>query len=403
MTHFVGVQTDVTERVRLEEQVRQSQKMEAIGQLAGGIAHDFNNLVTIINGYSEILLRGVPAADPRNKHLTLIHHAGERAATLTRQLLTFSRKQAVTPVVLDIAEVAANLEKMLRRVLGEDIDLVTTLQPGVGFIKADAGQVEQVIMNLAVNARDAMPQGGSLVIEAATCRPGSFVLTAQAAAQIQTDIRDSYVVLTVTDTGHGMDAATQAHIFEPFFTTKEVGKGTGLGLATVYGIVKQSGGHIAVESEPGKGTTFRVYFPRVEKVSPTSKSDPGPTKLPQGQETILLVEDEEGVREFARHVLDEAGYRVLEARDGPEARRVSEAHQGPIHLLVTDVVMPQMSGRQVAEALGAQRPTLKVLYLSGYTDDAVMRHGIREAEVAFLPKPFTPSILAQKVREVLDG
>jgi PAS domain S-box-containing protein len=398
VSHFVGVQTDVTRRRQVEEQYRQAQKMDAFGQLAGGVAHDFNNLITIINGYTEILMGGFPASDPRAGLLNQVKKAGDRAAGLTRQLLMFSRKQALTPTVLNLNDVVRDLEKMLRRVIGEDIDLRTTFQEGLGSIKADAGHVEQVLLNLTVNARDAMPRGGTLSIVT------SDVLLTDETAQTHVNVLPGpYVLLTVSDTGHGMDAATKARIFEPFFTTKDVGKGTGLGLATVFGIVEQSGGHIAVDSEPGKGATFRLYFPHIDAVVPTKKSDQGLRKLPQGKETILLVEDEEGLRDFTRLVLDEAGYHVLATRDGDEAINVSDQHQGPIHLLLTDVVMPQMSGRQVRDILVARNPKLKVLYLSGYTNDAMLRYGIREEEVAFLQKPFTPAALAQKVRAVLDG
>ncbi len=393
----VGSWSDVTERKQIEEQLRQAQKMEAIGQLAGGVAHDFNNLLTIINGYSDIVQTQLPADSPVRASVREIGQAGERAASLTRQLLAFSRKQVLEPKVLNLNAIVTDTTKMLQRLIGEDVDLDAILGPGLGRVRADPGQIEQVLINLAVNARDAMPKGGKLTIETAN------VELDETYAQAHADVRPGrYVLLAMTDTGCGMDEATKARIFEPFFTTKGPGKGTGLGLAMVYGVVKQSEGHLAVYSEPEHGTTFKIYLPVIEKIPSSGKSQPGLKLAQQGNETILLAEDEPAVRVLTRHVLQMHGYTVLEASQGENALRIAEACKDTIHLLVTDVVMPVMSGRQLAERLTAVRPGVKVLYLSGYTDDAVVRHGVLEAEAAFLQKPFTPAGLAQKVREVLD-
>ncbi len=389
---------DVSERKRLERQVVQSQKMEAIGQLAGGVAHDFNNLLTIINGYSELLLNRLPAGDPMRQILGEINRAGERAGALTRQLLAFSRQQVLEPKVLDLNAVVSDTEKMLRRLIGEDVILTYVPSPTAQPVKVDPGQMEQILMNLAVNARDAMPQGGRITIETRS------VTLDEQYAQSHPDARPGrYALLAISDTGFGMDDATKARIFEPFFTTKGPGKGTGLGLATVYGIVKQSGGCIEVSSELGRGTTFKIYLPQVQEPVSAGKSLCGIRLMPRGSETVLLVEDEAAVRSLARHVLRSCGYTVLEADDGQRAVQLVEDHRGPIDLVVCDVVMPYLGGRQLVERLSALRPVLKVLFVSGYTDDAVVRHGVLVSDYAFLQKPFTPTALAQKVREVLDG
>jgi two-component system, cell cycle sensor histidine kinase and response regulator CckA len=398
VTHFVGIQSDVTERRRLEAQYRQAQRMEAIGQLAGGVAHDFNNLLTIIGGYSDLLLRKLDRDDGTYDMVLHIRKAGERAAALTRQLLAFSRKQILQPVVLNLSGLVAEVQKMLHRLIGEDVELVTILDPELGHIRADAGQMEQVILNLAVNARDAMSRGGTLVIETRN------VELDEGYAQGHVDGKaGSYVMLAVSDTGRGMTPEVQGRIFEPFFTTKEVGRGTGLGLAMVHGLVQQSGGRIDVHSEVGRGTTFKIYLPRLhqeETAPPPEAGDPGVTR---GSETVLLVEDEPGVRAFTQLVLESSGYRVLAAGHAEEALATARAHQPPLALLVTDVVMPHVSGPRLADELRSLFPGMRVLYMSGYTDEAVIRHGIVEASVAFLQKPFTPTALLHKVREVLDG
>ncbi|PYO96181.1 MAG: hypothetical protein DMD61_14495 [Gemmatimonadetes bacterium] len=389
---------DVTAQRQLEEQLRQSQKMEAVGQLAGGIAHDFNNLLTAILGSTQLLLNNMPSGDPRREDAEEVRHAGLRAAELTRQLLAFSRRQVLAPKVLELNVVVGNMDRMLRRLLGEDVELVTSLDPTAGAVNADPGQLEQVLLNLAVNARDAMPGGGRLSIE--TTR---LALHEEHLERRHRLPPGDYACLVVTDTGVGMDEATQAHLFEPFFTTKEVGKGTGLGLATVYGIVKQSGGYIWVYSEPRRGTTVKVYLPRVPGASEAPAPAPPARAARGGNETVLLVEDAAPVRALARRSLEACGYRVLDASDGPSALELSARHAAGIDLLVTDVVMPGMSGRELAERLAPQRPEMKVLYTSGYTDDAMVRQGVLNAGVAFLQKPFVPDMLARKVREVLDG
>ena len=392
------LQEQIAEHKRLEKQFLQAQKMEAIGQLTGGIAHDFNNMLTIIMGYSELMLKSLPPDAPLRDHVEQVKEAGERASLLTKQLLAFSRKQVLQPKVVDLNAVLTNMDRMLQRLLGEDIALVAVPAPGLWRVYADPGQIEQIIMNLAINARDAMPQGGKLTIETAN------VHLDEAYARQHGPVQPGpYVMLAVSDTGCGMDAATQARIFEPFFTTKELGKGTGLGLSTVYGIVKQSGGYVWVYSEPGRGTTLKIYLPQSEAVAGTVEPRRESDRPAQGTETILLVEDEAGIRKLSRQALEGSGYKVLEAHNGKHAIQVCEQHKGPIHLLVTDVVMPEMSGTEAASRLSSSRPDMKVLFLSGYTDEAVQRHGLLAPGAAFLPKPFTPDTLARKVREVLDS
>jgi signal transduction histidine kinase len=387
---------------RSEEQLRQAQKMEAIGQLAGGVAHDFNNLLTIIRGYSDLLLNGILGEkDSARDAVEEIRKAAERAASLTRQLLAFSRRQVLAPRVFVLNSVLQDMDKMLRRLIGEDIQLTFTLAKDLGAVKVDPGQIEQVLLNLVVNARDAMPRGGRLTIETANVQLDDNY------AGTHPDVTPGpYVMMAVTDSGCGMDAATQARIFEPFFTTKGPDKGTGLGLATVYGIVKQSGGSIYVYSEVGRGTCFKVYLPRHEGAPVAEQvSAPAPTAKvsSHGKETLLIVEDDNSVRALTRTVLRSYSYDVIEAIDADDALKWVSEHAQPIHLLVTDLVMPGMSGRELAERVTELRPGLKVLYVSGYTDDAVVRHGLLQQEVAFLQKPFTPKTLASKVREVLDN
>jgi signal transduction histidine kinase len=382
-----------------EAQLRQAQKMEAVGRLAGGVAHDFNNLLTVIRGYSELLLGRLGPTDAMRKDMEEVKKAADRASGLTRQLLAFSRRQFIAAKVVDLNALIANMDGMLRRLIGEDIvELCAELDSSTGAIKADPGQVELVIMNLVVNARDAMPKGGRLTIETRNVTIGKGARLDAVGVE-----PGSYVLLTVCDTGHGMDAETRSHLFEPFFTTKEKGKGTGLGLSTVYGIVKQSGGSITVDSAPGRGTTFRIYFPRVEQEIPGSAGGVETIDPAHGRETILLVEDEPSVRGLVHETLRLHGYTVLEARHGIEALLTSARYVGPIHLLLTDVVMPQMSGPEVAEKLLIVRPGTKVLYMSGYPDHPVFDQGGVSRETGFLPKPFSPHVLAQKVREVLDG
>ncbi|HEX2999248.1 MAG TPA: ATP-binding protein, partial [Armatimonadota bacterium] len=390
---------DISERVRLEAQLRQAQKMEAIGLLAGGIAHDFNNILTPIMAYSDILLSRIPEGDPALRYVDQIAALAERASGLTQQLLAFSRRQVLQPVVLDLNQVLSELEKMLRRLIGENILLHLKLNPALMPVKADTGQMEQVLMNLVVNARDAMPQGGklSLVTE-------NVVLDEAAAASWEGLRAGNYVQLVARDTGCGMDKETQQHIFEPFYTTKEKGKGTGLGLSTVYGIVAQSGGGIRVNSVIGEGTTFTILLPAVECEMAAAKSaEVEDTAARQGGETILLVEDEPSVQEAVQEILKAYGYTVLVAGSGAEAIRVSAEFSGTIHLLLTDVVMPGMNGCDVAHRLSALRPGIRVLFISGYTDDAVLVQEVREEDAAFLNKPFLPQVLARKIREVLES
>ena len=394
-THFVSMKEDITARKLLEDQFRQAQKMEAVGRLAAGVAHDFNNLLTIIIGYSDMMLEQFVSGDPLRAYTIEIKGAGERAVGMTRQLLAFSRQQVVAPQVLDLNTLVANLTKLLKRLIGEDIDLVFNPGSFPATVKADPGHIDQVLMNLAVNSRDAMPRGGKLTIET------SPVQVDGAYSSIHFPMpAGPYVMLAVSDTGSGMGKEIQSHIFEPFFTTKAQGKGTGLGLATVYGMVKQSGGYIWVYSEPGAGTTFKIYLPAVTGTPEAAREI---VVAAGGSETILLVEDDAGLRGLARLVLEgRGGYQVLESSGGNEAQMFAGKHKGPIHLLLTDVVMPGMSGRELSEGLAALRPEMKILYMSGYTDDTVLRHGVLEEGMAFLQKPFTAESLLRKVREVLD-
>jgi len=396
--HYESFVRDVTDQRRLQQQLVQAQKMEAVGRLAGGIAHDFNNLLTVILSYSDLLLEDFGRDDPKRDDVEQIRKAAEGAASLTRQLLAFSRQQVIEPRVVDLNVVVGGLRKMLQRVIGEDVDFGATLAPNLHAVRADVGQLEQVLMNLAVNARDAMPTGGKLTIETENVELDSdYTRTHHPAAA------GHFVMLAVSDTGVGMDEATKTKIFEPFFTTKEPGKGTGLGLATVYGIVKQSGGFVWVYSELGHGTSFKIYFPRVDAPVDQRAASPAAAVVPRGTETVLVVEDAAAVRAVTRQVLERQGYTILEAPNGEVALHVAAMHHGPIHLLLTDVVMPVLSGRQLAERLVQLRPETRVLYASGYTDDSIVRHGILEAGIAYLQKPFTPDGLARKVRDVLDS
>ncbi len=394
----LGTAFDVTERKKLEEQFRQAQKMEAVGRLAGGIAHDFNNLLGVIIGYSELLLETPAVGDPAvRRKIDEIHKAATRAASLTRQLLAFSRQQVLEPRVLSVNTVVAEMEKMLRRLIGEDIELVTRLDDGLGLVKADPGQLEQVLMNLAVNARDAMPRGGRLLLQTSNVDVDETM-----ARQRATFKPGRYALLSVSDTGVGMEDEVRAHLFEPFFTTKEKGKGTGLGLATVYGIVKQSGGYIWVYSEPGRGSTFKIYLPRVDETDQEIRPAPVELETLHGTETVLVVEDEDSLRQLMCEFLGQSGYTVLQAGDATAALAIAGKHS-EIRLLVTDVVLPGRSGRELAEELQKERPDIKVVYVSGYTDDAMLRHGIDDPGVAFLQKPFSRDALLRKVRATLDG
>lgn len=392
----MAVLRNVTERRRLEEQLRQSQKMDAIGRLAGGIAHDFNNVLSVILSYGEMMLSNMKPGEPMREDVEEIRSAARRAADLTKQLLMFSRKQVVEPKVVNLNELLAGMDKMLQRILGADMDLVSIPFSGLGRVRIDPSSAEQIIMNLVVNARDAMPRGGKLTMETAN------VTLDEMYARTHLDVTPGqYVMLAVTDNGVGMDSATVARIFEPFFTTKASGKGTGLGLATVFGIVKQSGGSVWVYSEVGKGTTFKVYLPRVDSEIDVIRAAE-PIATVRGTETVLLVEDNEQVRVLARTILRKSGYLVIEARNAGEALLHAEKHPGTIHILLSDVVMPQMSGPELAHRLASVRPSMKVLCMSGYTDDAIVRHGIIEEQIAYLQKPFTPETLTMKMREVLD-
>ena len=389
-----ALQSELNTRRRLESQLVQAQKLESLGRLAGGVAHDFNNLLTVINGYSEMLQRKLDPDDPRRRTTQEILKAGERAAALTRQLLTFSRRIPLQPGILDLNVVLQDLDRILRRMIGEHIETQLVLEPGLGMIHADRGQIEQVVINLAVNARDAMPGGGSLFIRTSNIELDQARVEGHLEA-----LPGPHVLLEVADTGTGMDEATKARIFEPFFTTKEVGKGAGLGLSAVYGIVRESGGHMVVLSQPGKGAHFRLYFPQF---AATSTLDPN-SQQSQSTGTILLVEDRPEVRSVASEILTSKGYRVLEAADGKEALSIVAQFQEPIHLLLTDVIMPGMTGRELADRLKPLRPASRILFMSGYTDEVITHLGALDQNMAYLQKPFTPDTLIRKVREVLSG
>ncbi|HEY4100449.1 MAG TPA: response regulator [Gemmatimonadales bacterium] len=389
---------DLTEKRVLEEQFRQAQKMEAIGRLAGGVAHDFNNLLMVITGCGELLLEDLAAGDPRRENADELIKAAEAAAALTRQLLAFSRQQVIQPRVITIESVLQSSEKMLRRLIGEDVALALALNPAPATVKIDPHQLEQVVMNLVVNARDAMPSGGRITIDTTVLDLDDAYVRSHWPATA-----GMYVMLAVTDTGIGMDESTRARIFEPFFTTKEMGKGTGLGLSMVYGIVRQSGGFIWVYSEPGRGATFKIYLPLVDGSADVVDHVTEIGAAPTGTETILLVEDEEAVRSVVRQALDRHGYKVLVAPDGAAAIGILTASDQPVHLLITDVVMPGLSGRQLAEQFATMRPAARILFMSGYTTDAVVRHGVLDPGIAYLQKPFSPAALLRKVRQVLDG
>lgn len=391
------VLTDVTERKRLEEQLRQAAKMEAIGRLAGGVAHDFNNLLTAIIGYANILLQTMDESDPKREKVQQIDRAAEHAANLTKQLLAYSRKQVLDVKVLDLNLLVTNFETMLRRLVGEQLEFITDLDPSLGMVSADATQIEQILMNLAVNARDAMPKGGKLTI-----RTRNVVLE-EPYTWSQEDIEPGpYIMFSVSDTGKGMDAATRSRIFDPFFTTKEKSPSTGLGLSTVYGVAKQHGGHVTVTSEPGRGATFEVYLPRVDNVSVDVEKSPPPASQPRGKETILVVEDEDLVRSLAREALEMLGYTTLTAADPAEALTICDQHQGNIDVLLTDVILPGMDGKRLFEEVSTKKPRTKVLYMSGYTEDAIVHHGVLAPHVCFLRKPFSLEDMATKLREVLD-
>jgi PAS domain S-box-containing protein len=403
--YFTGVVEDVSERKRLEEEIVQSQKMRAIGQLAGGVAHDFNNLLTSILGNTEFLLEKLPSNDPRRTYADEIAEAGDRAKVLTSELLAFGRKQILNPFPIDLNEVVEGMDLLLRRLIGNKISLETSLEPSLGTVKADPGKVEQVLMNLVVNARDAMPMGGEIRIETANAEVDEIQANA-----ISGIAPGAYVTVIVSDDGTGMDTDTLARIFEPFFTTKEMGKGTGLGLSTVYGIVKQSGGGITVASEPGQGSSFRVYLPRAEvapipiKVLPVSSGGPdrAPAPVVRGSETVLLVDDDASVRVMARQALQEGGYQVLEAANGAEAVALSETHEGPLHALLTDVMMPRMSGATLAQRIRATHPDVKIVFVSGYTEESVFRQVPPDPNVTFVQKPYTSAGLLRVLREILD-
>jgi PAS domain S-box-containing protein len=389
---------DITERKRLEAQFLQAQKMEGVGQLAGGIAHDFNNLLTAITGYAEMARDSLASDDLIRQDLDEILKAAGRATSLTRQLLAFARKQNIEPHALNLNDLILEIDKLLRRLIGEDIELVVLPAPDLGMVKADPGQIEQVLVNLAINARHAMPGGGKLTIETR-----NVVLDEEEARQYLGVAPGAYIFLAISDTGVGMDPETQAHLFEPFFTTKGPGQGTGLGLATCYGIVKQHGGHISAYSELGHGTTFKIYLPRAAGPAPAGSARDETRELPRGSEFVLVTEDEPAVRAMAARVLRQQGYRVLEAANGDEALRIAEQRDEPIALLLTDIVMPQMGGMLLAEQIAQLRPAIRVLFMSGYTDTAIFQHSQPQPGGAFLQKPFSPATLARKVREVLDA
>jgi PAS domain S-box-containing protein len=394
--YFIAIIEDISDRRALEEQLVQSQKMEAIGRLAGGVAHDFNNLLTAILGYSNLVLDELEPSHPVRSDVDEVRKAAESASALTQQLLAFSRKQIMQPQVLDLNALVARADGLLQRLISEDIALVSRLEADLDRISADPGQIEQVILNLVINARDAMPHGGKVTIETMNVE-----LDESYAAKHPGSSSGPHVMLAVSDTGIGMDEGTLAHVFEPFFTTKQRGEGTGLGLSTVYGIVKQSGGSIWVYSEPGRGTTLKVYFPRVLAGAPSEPVVARPEGL-RGHETILLAEDQPEVRSIGSAVLRRYGYEVLEAANGEQALGIIRSHEGPIHLLMSDVVMPSMNGPELARRVQAEHPGMRVLFASGYTDDAIVRHGVLDPGVAFLQKPFTPTALLKKIRELLD-
>ena len=385
------------ERESLETRLAQIQRLEVTGRLAGGVAHDFNNILTAIIGFARFAKETVAADSPAIADIDQVLQAADRAAALTRQLLAFSRRQIMAPRVLDLNEIVQGLSKMLRRLIGEDIELITVLAPDLGRVQADPGHVEQVITNLVVNARDAMPEGGRLVIETA-----NVTLDRQYAKRHPGSPPGRYVMLAVSDTGVGMTQEVKAHLFEPFFTTKEQGKGTGLGLSTVYGIVKQHGGAVWVYSEPGKGATFKIYLPRFESVEADELDHGRVVQPPRGVETVFVVEDDQGVRLALVRILEQLGYRVLQASNGPDALRQAQEHRGPIHLLLTDVVMPRMSGKRLSESFADIHPESKVMFMSGYTDNFIVHGGILDKDVAFLQKPFTLEGVASQVRQVLD-
>jgi len=389
---------DITEYKLLQAQFLQSQKMEAIGVLAGGIAHDFNNLLTVIRGYTEILLEGSEPTDSKSRDLEEIAKAAQKANSLTMQLLAFSRKQILQPEMLDLSEALIEMDKMIRRLIGEDIDLSISAHPELGLVNADRGQIQQVIMNLVINARDAMPIGGKLTIETANADFDALSVSLHPGTAT-----GAYVMLAISDNGLGMDSETQEHMFEPFFTTKEKGRGTGLGLSTVYGIVKQSNGFIWVYSEPGKGTTFKIYFPRCAGKTARGEAEIRLKSRLQGSETVLIAEDEAPVRALASRILRNRGYKVLEAPNGTEALRMSAEYSGTIDLILTDAIMPGISGSTLVSRLEVLRPGIKALYVSGYTDNSIVHQGILGSNVNFLQKPFTVEGLARKVREVLGS